>query len=534
MNLAGIISLLASLSHAEFVNKAAAQFKNAPLEPNVFHDPHCTVTGDIPSYLSGSLYRIGAGYWDPKLNYVKNDTHSHLFFGLSIIHVFHFEGEKIEYRGVFQESGVSEKYFTGNTENPLSTNTVVTIRRFLDENNEYVYLSSTEITASNSFDPVDLSTKDKPYIYKDVKDISELPWKSWAIQNGPSHAQIDLDGTIYNYIHYPCKRFVGFCVSADYYKMYYISPGTNERIFPGSDISSNAYNDFTKNHNGYLANNALFIQHSLGLTENYMIIIEIPFMQKMDLGIIDLITQNIKFDLLWVGDEYQLAHWYVINKKTGELYRSYISDAFMTFHVANAYEKDGNIVIDMIETLKTVYDAFFIENIKHGEISDETGKLIRWVLPLNTNNIKIERIMELSNKNCLAFPMYSYFNYNTKPYEYVYSLSGYSCNYDTTEKSGWTDMLVKQKIPIYPHTTHYEALIFREEYQFYSEPTFVPNPNGIEEDDGLVLSVSLDGNTNTTYLLILDAKNFNEVARVQPNIGVAIPYTFHGRYYDNI
>ena len=54
-----------------------------------------------------------------------------------------------------------------------------------------------------------------------------------------------------------------------------------------------------------------------------------------------------------------------------------------------------------------------------------------------------------------------------------------------------------------------------------SEPVFVPNPDGVEEDDGIVLSNVVCSNPNQhPFLLILDAKTFNETARAEVNISL--------------
>ena len=45
---------------------------------------------------------------------------------------------------------------------------------------------------------------------------------------------------------------------------------------------------------------------------------------------------------------------------------------------------------------------------------------------------------------------------------------------------------------------------------------FVPNPNGEDEDDGVVLSTVLSSNPDDhPFLLILNAKTFEEIARAE-------------------
>jgi carotenoid cleavage dioxygenase-like enzyme len=61
------------------------------------------------------------------------------------------------------------------------------------------------------------------------------------------------------------------------------------------------------------------------------------------------------------------------------------------------------------------------------------------------------------------------------------------------------------------------------------EPIFVAAPDGNAEDDGVVLSVVLDGRSNQSFLLVLDAHSFTELSRA---IDVPrVPYGFHGNFY---
>ena len=57
--------------------------------------------------------------------------------------------------------------------------------------------------------------------------------------------------------------------------------------------------------------------------------------------------------------------------------------------------------------------------------------------------------------------------------------------------------------------------MWKEEGTYASEPIFVANPQGKEEDDGVVLSALLhEHEPNSATLLILDAKDLGEMARV--------------------
>lgn len=64
------------------------------------------------------------------------------------------------------------------------------------------------------------------------------------------------------------------------------------------------------------------------------------------------------------------------------------------------------------------------------------------------------------------------------------------------------------------------------------ECIFIPRPGGVEEDDGVLLSVVLSSNeTDPHFLLILDAKDFKEIARAHLISGRgSLPPTIHGVY----
>jgi carotenoid cleavage dioxygenase-like enzyme len=58
---------------------------------------------------------------------------------------------------------------------------------------------------------------------------------------------------------------------------------------------------------------------------------------------------------------------------------------------------------------------------------------------------------------------------------------------------------------------------------------FVREPGTDGEDDGVVLSVVLDTNAGRSFLLVLDAGSFEEIARAEaPH---HIPFGFHGQYF---
>jgi carotenoid cleavage dioxygenase-like enzyme len=61
------------------------------------------------------------------------------------------------------------------------------------------------------------------------------------------------------------------------------------------------------------------------------------------------------------------------------------------------------------------------------------------------------------------------------------------------------------------------------------EPVFVPAAREGQEDDGVVLSLVLDTDADCTFLLVLDAGSFRELARAR--LPHRLPFAFHGEFY---
>ena len=56
----------------------------------------------------------------------------------------------------------------------------------------------------------------------------------------------------------------------------------------------------------------------------------------------------------------------------------------------------------------------------------------------------------------------------------------------------------------------------------------MPRPGGTEEDDGVILSVVFDASAGYSFLLVINATSFTEVARAA--VPHAIPYGLHGTF----
>ncbi|XP_045569537.1 beta,beta-carotene 9',10'-oxygenase [Salmo salar] len=74
-----------------------------------------------------------------------------------------------------------------------------------------------------------------------------------------------------------------------------------------------------------------------------------------------------------------------------------------------------------------------------------------------------------------------------------------------------------------------EDKVWYQKGLFPSEPVFVPSPEAVEEDDGVILSVVVTPTEDKrTFLLVLNARTWEELGRAE--VPVNVPYGFHGAF----
>jgi len=143
---------------------------------------------------------------------------------------------------------------------------------------------------------------------------------------------------------------------------------------------------------------------------------------------------------------------------------------------------------------------------------------VRFNIPLDKPGSKIHP-ETIGKAKGMEFPTISYDLHNGKPYQFMYGVWMSSGN------AAYYDGLIKQDMQSGNYTT------WTMPNQYPGEPIFVPDPDGLAEDDGVVMTNVLDTAKNETYLLILDAKTMTRVAHAGPTPH-HIPHGYHGRYYN--
>jgi beta,beta-carotene 9',10'-dioxygenase len=202
------------------------------------------------------------------------------------------------------------------------------------------------------------------------------------------------------------------------------------------------------------------------------------------------------------------AVFQVIDRATGALRGSYETDAFFCFHHVNAFERDGELVVDLVAyDDPAIIDALYLgPDEPRGPIP--ATELRRYVIDLDGGGVTAEKLAD-----DVELPRIDYGRRNGRPYRYVYaSRSG----------SSWFDQLVKIDVSNGTET------VWSAPGCHPGEPIFVREPGTEDEDSGVVLSVVLDAGAGKSSLVVLDARSFEELARAEaPH---HIPFGFHGQF----
>ncbi len=137
------------------------------------------------------------------------------------------------------------------------------------------------------------------------------------------------------------------------------------------------------------------------------------------------------------------------------------------------------------------------------------GFLERFRISPEAGMVSSERLIDES----IELPRINYSRCNERPYRYAWGVG---------MGGGWIDRIVKADV------VERRSTVWSEEGCFPGEPVFVAAPHADDEDEGVLLSVVLDGRAGNSFLLVLDARSLDELARAE--VPHHIPFGFHGQF----
>jgi carotenoid cleavage dioxygenase-like enzyme len=251
--------------------------------------------------------------------------------------------------------------------------------------------------------------------------------------------------------------------------------------------------------------------HSFGLTGNYVILILSP----LKVNPLKLRFGNRPY--------YDCYHWHdrhstkivVLSRQDGHVVKEVEIEKAFVFHFVNCFEEDNQLVVDYCgynnaERINRLY----LDDLKKrgpGPLS------IRATLKRTRLNLDTNEVNTTDSGIIFEMPTINYRYYNTYEYQYVYGLS----NHAGTQQI--ENALVKVDMSDFSTTEWYEPNMYPQ------EGIFVPNPDSLSEDDGVILTIVLDTEKEDSFLLVLNASDLTELARAY--IGHIVPFGFHGAFY---
>lgn len=448
-----------------------------------------SITGTVPEWLTGTLFRNG-----PAKFTTEQGWHTHWFDGLAMLHKFTFRQSCVFYSNKYLHTNAYRRAMeTGELAAGFGS---ARGKKTEQGNNANVnlsaidghYVAMTETPNVIEFDPHTLDTVGV-YSFDNA----------FPGQFTTAHPHLD----------FRTKRHLNFTIEfglSSYYHFYSIAPNSSRKERIGSiQVSDPSY------------------IHSFAVTEHYIVLAEFPFLVHPG----ELMSSGKSFIENFKWKPEQGTRFHVLRKSDGARIRTFESEAFFSFHHVNAYEHGQDIVLDIcatrtagivgslqVESLTAASEADALENAR-----DHFTELRRYVLPLQSP-ASFVTAAALSEET-MDLPTVNYGSNGSRPYRYAY---GISTNRSAIEI--FSNQLVKADVQTGISQSWYEQGCYP------GEPIFVEKPNACTEDDGVVLSVVLNGKQGHSFLLVLDAQSFKEMGRIQ--VPHHIPFGFHGLFTEEL
>ena len=441
------------------------------------------VQGDLPSWLEGTFIRNGPG-----LFYVGKDRFNHWFDGLAMLHKFDFNKGEVAYHSKFLECDASERALNKDhlTYAEFATDPCWGLFGRMRSMFRHGPTDSAKVNLAKVGDhyfALGETTMQIEFDIETLKSVGRYNYNQPRFgTSSTAHPHLDDTGA-FNLItkygpvnNYQIRKMDG----------------------PATRIAS-----VTSLTPSYM--------HSFGMSKRYFVIAESPYTVQS----IQLMTSNRPFIENFKWHKNRGTKVWVIDRKTAKTVFSKEVEPFFFFHFVNTFDTEDGLAFDIVTYEDaSVIQSYYLSNIKDNKIGIPGGTLKRFDLNLSSGSVEVE---ELSNAK-IELPHMDYERYNMRgDYRYVYamSLSDNTANfYDAIVKIDLHDSGTKRwsQVGCYP-----------------GEPVFVPKPDSEQQDDGIILTLVLDATRETSFLLILDAGSFNEIARVHTPEPVLVG--FHGNFF---
>ena len=463
------------------------------------------VVGNIPEWLSGTLFRNGPAQFTTQTSWVSN-----WFDGLAMVHAFSFNNGVISYSNRFLKSDdyryvqkTGKMDYEGFAQDPCKSIFRQLFSFFVPAQKERMPNANVNIACyTNRL--VALTETPLPIEF-DSATLETLG----VMRYTDSHAQVDIHDTAHPQYDSVRQEHIGYFTQFgrhSTHNVFRIKDGSTRReIIASIPTDKPSY------------------MHSFFITERYAILTLLPLVVNP----LALLFKKQSFIKNFSWQPALGTRLAVVDRINNKLYGIYKTAPFFAFHTVNAFEQDNSIVMDIVmyPDPSVINDAQFVKALAPWPSKKipvtilpvdasrfDAGQLIRMTLNLSTEEVEVKKLFD----QFVELPRINYDHYSTKPYTYVYA---YGKKHSPMYVA---DVLFKINV------TDGIALEWHEPHCYPGEPVFVAAPRKKSEDDGVVLSVVLDVQKGTSFLLVLDALTFKERARAW--VPHHIPFGIHGLF----
>jgi len=437
------------------------------------------VEGSVPEWLRGSLLRTGPAKWE-----IGDQHMRHWFDGLAMLHSFSIEDGSVSYVSRFlgsrayraaKERGeiVYSEFATDPCRSLFSRVASLFSPKISDNANVNLmrlgerFVAMTETPLPVEFDSETLETVGVAY---------EAPG---ILTTAHPH----LDRATGGALNYAAK--LG---PRNSYRFFLVRPDSSKpEVIASLPVRRPAY------------------MHSFGLTERWLVLVEFPYV--VNPPSLALSGRPYIENYRWkpeLGTRFTL-----VDRATGEATGPFQTDPFFAFHHVNSYEDGDGVVVDIcVYPDAELVEDLYMERLRAGK-PIPNAELRRFRVSPGSGEIEHERLID-----AIELPRINYGRCSERPYRYVWG--------NATGESGWIEQIVKADLDERTRSP------WSEPGSFPGEPVFAAAPDANDEDDGVLLSVVFDAHREASYLLVLDARSLDELARAA--VPTHIPYGFHGQF----
>ena len=270
--------------------------------------------------------------------------------------------------------------------------------------------------------------------------------------------------------------------------------------------------------------------HSFGITKNYAVL---PHQNSyLDMGKYLNNGSNLMDAYVDVDSaEFQVS---IVPLNGGDVIQFTIYEKLYYVHVVNSYEIENGVVIDMGTFSSNAYgdgvvDLDWQRNRDRRNNEKNNGTIKRFIIYTDGDNRGSYEITELSpSSKSTEFPVINR-EYASSMYCFYYAVEWFHDLQDYGSMAIAKQSVCNSESP--SHEIHaLETPLYWSKSNFYpSEPTFIANENPQSEDDGVLLFTCLNGETDISYLMIVDALTMSTIQEIE--LPSKISFTLHGQFY---